>query len=108
ISQSISIIAQVLDNLPTDSVFPLEMDTPENYKKQILNNDGLIETYLVNMQKLKFTPRQHHQYSIIEGVNGETGLSFISGANTPLRLKLRSSDFGMLMGLRGVVNGENL
>jgi NADH-quinone oxidoreductase subunit C/D len=92
ISQSTSIIAQVLENLPTDKVNEKinDMVTKEEYLNNILSIKSAMTTKDFN-------------YSSIEGVNGELGLSLFTTANGINRAKLKTGDFGAVMALNQIL-----
>lgn len=90
ILQSINIIIQVLDNLPTGFISTageLDLITQKNKKQQFNDSD-----YLKAFEQLKISPDADGS-SFFEGPNGHLGTTCIIDNNSVSRLKLFSNDF---------------
>jgi len=93
IRQSIKIISQVLNNLPTGDykVDDKRVSLPE--KNDVYRNiDALMNHFMLIMKGIK--PKKNEIYSATEAANGELGFYIISdGSSKPYRVKLRPPCF---------------
>ncbi|RLB48602.1 MAG: NADH-quinone oxidoreductase subunit D [Deltaproteobacteria bacterium] len=109
IRQSVSIIRQALEQMPTDG--PVNVDDPRIVlpeKREVYNTiEGTIAHFKLVMEGLK--PPKGEVYGYTEGANGELGFFIVSdGSGTPYRVRVRPPCWFNLQGVRSMVMGGML
>lgn len=106
--ESIKIITQAINNLPTDS---FHADAPQYYlppKIEVYNNmEALIYHFKIVMGEVDMPVGE--VYHAVEGGNGELGFYLVSdGGRTPYRLHFRRPCFIYYQAFPEIIQGSNL
>jgi len=106
--ESLKIITQAMDNLPTDS---FHADTPEYYlppKVEVYKSmEALIYHFKIVMGEIEMPVGE--VYHKVEGGNGELGFYLISdGGRTPYRLHFRRPCFIYYQAFPEIIHGSTL
>lgn len=106
--QSLRIITQVLDNLPSGPVQVIDKSISLPLKKEVYTNiEGLMNHFMLIMKGVK--PPIGEIYSATEAANGELGFYLISdGSAHPYRVKVRPPCFAIYQSFPEVVNNRLL
>lgn len=101
--QSLKIVRQVLDNLPTGPVQSLDKRVCLPPKKEVYTNiEGLMNHFMLVMKGVR--PPVGEIYSATEAANGELGFYVISdGGQSPYRVKCRPPCFAIFQSFNEVV-----
>ncbi|MFZ4715599.1 MAG: NADH dehydrogenase (quinone) subunit D [Bacteriovoracaceae bacterium] len=93
--QSLKIVSQVLNNLPTGPVKVLDKTISLPEKKEVYTNiEGLMNHFMLVMKGVR--PPVGEFYSATEAANGELGFYLISdGTHRPYRVKVRPPCFAI-------------
>jgi NADH-quinone oxidoreductase subunit C/D len=93
--QSLRIVSQVLNNLPSGPVKVLDKRISLPEKKEVYTNiEGLMNHFMLVMKGVR--PPVGEFYSATEAANGELGFYFISdGSHRPYRVKVRPPCFAI-------------
>ena len=94
--ESMSIIAQLIDNVPTGSVnvLPDDKQTLPDKQEVYSSIEGLIHHFEQIMTNRGHTPPIGEAYGATETANGELGFYLVSdGGNTPYRVRCRPPSF---------------
>lgn len=108
IRQSLRIITQALDNLPSG---PIEVDNPLialPRKQDVYNNiEGLMNHFMLVIKGIQ--PPAGEIYSATEGANGELGFYVVSdGSGLPYRVKCRPPCFAIFQAFTEMMKGSML
>jgi NADH-quinone oxidoreductase subunit D len=96
IEQSMSILAQLIDNIPAGPVnVSPESKTVQSPKEQVYSSiEGLIQQFELIMTNRGFETPKGEVYCPIESANGELGYYIVSaGENVPWRVRTRPPSF---------------
>jgi len=104
--QSLRIVRQVLDNLPTGAVQSLDKRVCLPPKKEVYTNiEGLMNHFMLVMKGVR--PPVGEIYSATEAANGELGFYVISdGGPNPYRVKVRPPCFAIYQSFSEVVQNK--
>ncbi len=104
--QSLRIVRQVLDNLPTGPVQSLDKRVCLPAKKEVYTNiEGLMNHFMLVMKGVR--PPVGEIYSATEAANGELGFYVISdGGPNPYRVKVRPPCFAIYQSFTEVVQNK--
>lgn len=104
--QSLKIVRQVLDNLPSGPVQSLDKSICLPPKKEVYTNiEGLMNHFMLVMKGV--TPPVGEIYSATEAANGELGFYVISdGGKNPYRVKCRPPCFAIYQSFSEVVQNK--
>ncbi len=102
--QSLRIVRQVLDNLPTGPIQSLDKRVSLPAKKEVYTNiEGLMNHFMLVMKGVR--PPVGEIYSATEAANGELGFYVISdGGSNPYRVKCRPPCFAIYQSFSEVVH----
>ena len=108
IRQSMRIITQALDNLPSG---PIEVDNPLislPAKEDVYNNiEGLMNHFMLVIKGVQ--PPAGEAYTATEGANGELGFYVVSdGSGIPYRVKCRPPCFANFQAFPDMMKGQML
>jgi len=106
VRQSMRIVEQALDQMPTDG--PVSVDDPRMMlpdKERVYNSiEGTIAHFKLIMEG--FAPPKGEVYSFTEGGNGELGFFIVSdGSGTPYRVRVRPPSWFNLQSARELLIG---
>ncbi len=105
INQSLRIIAQALDQIPSG---PIEIDDPNIVlprKENVYGNiEGLMNQFMMVIHGVQ--PPVGEVYSAVEGANGELGFYIVSdGSGRPYRVKCRPPCFAIFQAYPELAEG---
>jgi len=106
--QSLSIVGQVLDNLPSGPIVVLDKSISLPNKKEVYTNiEGLMNHFMLVMKGI--TPKVGDYYSSTEAANGELGFYIIAdGSKHPYRVKVRPPCFAIYQSFSHVIQDNML
>lgn len=106
--QSLKIVSQVLDNLPSGPVKVSDKTISLPEKKEVYTNiEGLMNHFMLIMKGVK--PPVGEIYSATEAANGELGFYVISdGSHRPYRVKVRPPCFAIYQSFGEVVQDKQI
>jgi NADH-quinone oxidoreductase subunit C/D len=104
--QSLRIVRQVLDNLPSGPVQSLDKGICLPPKREVYTNiEGLMNHFMLVMKGVR--PKASEIYSATEAANGELGFYVISdGGQSPYRVKCRPPCFAIFQSFNEVVQNK--
>lgn len=104
--QSLRIVSQVLNNLPSGPVKVLDKRISLPEKKEVYTNiEGLMNHFMLVMKGVR--PPVGEFYSATEAANGELGFYFISdGSHRPYRVKVRPPCFAIYQSFNETVKDQ--
>jgi NADH-quinone oxidoreductase subunit C/D len=104
--QSLKIVRQILDNLPSGPVQSLDKAICLPPKKEVYTNiEGLMNHFMLVMKGV--TPPVGEIYSSTEAANGELGFYVISdGGKNPYRVKCRPPCFAIYQSFSEVIQNK--
>ncbi len=104
--QSLRIINQVLDNLPSGAIQVADKTVSLPAKSEVYTNiEGLMNHFMLIMKGVQ--PPVGEIYSATEAANGELGFYIISdGSKRPYRVKVRPPCFAIYQSFSEVVNNK--
>lgn len=106
--QSLKIVSQVLDNLPSGPVRVTDKNISLPDKKEVYTNiEGLMNHFMLIMKGVK--PPVGEIYSATEAANGELGFYVISdGTHRPYRVKVRPPCFAIYQSFGEVIHDKQI